>query len=85
MSFGLKSGDIAKKRLKNVVETQRAGMTQKDSKMILSDMEKLLASYFELSDGAFRIERKKLKSGGVAKRLVYTARINSIKRHGKQV
>ncbi len=86
-STPVSSKEIAKKRLKSVLDAERNGLTQKDLDMIKSDLAQVLRSYFDI-DGdriALRLEQRRNKEGSVEKVLSLNAAVRSVKKTGIKV
>ena len=59
------SGEVAKRRLKNVLDAEHNGMSSRDMEALRRDLTRVLDSYFVLDDKPCRvlITRKRQKDG----------------------
>ncbi|MGI5900559.1 MAG: cell division topological specificity factor MinE [Christensenellales bacterium] len=81
------SKEIAKRRLKNVLDAERNGLAQKDLDMIKSDLAQVLRSYFDV-DGdriILKLEQRRNKEGSVEKVITLSAAVRGIKKTGIKV
>jgi cell division topological specificity factor len=81
------SKEVAKKRLKSVLDAERNGLTQKDMDIIKSDLAQVLRSYFDV-DGdriVLKLEQRKNKEGSVEKVLSLNAAVRGVKKTGIKI
>ena len=84
MSGELASKEIAKRRLKNVLDAERNGLSQSDLEQVKKDLAAVLESYFELESDKLtvKIERRKGRGDETERILTLCAKIGSVKRTG---
>ena len=81
------SKEIAKRRLKSVLDAERNGLSKKDMDMIKADIQQVLASYFDVDESrtVLKIERRRGKDDKIDKVLTLTASVKGVKRTGMKV
>ena len=84
---GAPSKDIAKQRLKNVLDAERNGVPKKSMDMMRADLEQVIGSYFDISTDklSVKIERKRSRDGITEQVLMLTAVIGGAKRTGMKI
>lgn len=81
------SKDVAKDRLKNVLDAERNGLNQKDLELIGKDLLDVLQSYFETDQEqvAIRVDRIRDKDGTFERMISFSAKVGRVKKSGIQV
>lgn len=84
MNADIASKDIAKRRLKNVLDAERNGLTQSDLEMVKKDLVAVLESYFttEGDKVAIKIDRRKGREDHLERILTLSAKVGGVKRTG---
>lgn len=79
---GRPSGEIAKKRLKNVLDAQHSNMSGADAQALRRDMQRVLESYFVLEDSPMRVSivRRRQKDGSYLRDVRIEAKILGVRR-----
>lgn len=78
-----KSGEIARRRLKSVIDSEKNGVSARDMDLIRRDLEQVIKSYFE-ADGDFSsLSVERVETGeAFTRRVVFTATVSGVKRTG---
>ena len=81
------SKEIAKRRLKSVLDAERNGLSHKDMEMIKADLQRVLSSYFDVDESrtVLKIERRRGRDERIDKVLTLSATIKGVKRTGMKI